>query len=1179
MPCASCGSENEPRRKFCGECGARLAVLCPACGSTNGAGVKFCGECGATLSEQPAVPAPAQSAQRGAPETERRLVSVLFADLVGFTTLSEARDAEEVRDLLSRYFDTCRQLITRYGGTVEKFIGDAVMAVWGAPVAQEDDAERAVRAALELTAAVTALGQDVGAPTLAARAGVLTGEAAVNLAAQGQGMVAGDLVNTASRIQSVAPPGAVFVGDATKHASEAAIDYQDVGEHELKGKAEPVPLYRAVRVVGTVGGTMRATGIEPPFTGRDRELRMIKELFHATAEERRAHLVSVLGLAGIGKSRLSWEFEKYIDGLIDDSRWHRGRCLAYGEGVAFWALSEMVRGRAGILEDEESSSARHKLHVSVLEHINDPEEQRFVEPRLAHLLGLEERGPGDQENLFSAWRIFFERMSETLPVIMVFEDIHWADSALLDFVEYLLDWSKDHPIFVLTLARPDLSERRPTWGAGKRDFTSLFLDPLPPDAMDVLLTAPVPGLPDELRQRILERAEGVPFYAVETVRMLLDRGLLVREGNEYRVTEPIETLEIPETLQALIAARLDGLAADERRMLQDASVLGRTFTVSGLSAMTGLTEGALEPLLTALVRKEVLTVSVDPLSSERGQFGFIQDLVKKVAYDTMSKKERKTRHLAAAAHLLGAADEDEIIEVVAAHYVDAYRAAPADPDAQEIKERATAALVRAGERAASLAANAEAQRHFELAAEMMDDSVARAELLERAGVMASGAGRQDQANDLFERSIELFEGEKRSHPAARVSARLAQVMWDRGRLSDAVERMDRSFQILSKEEPDSDLATLAAQLGRLLFFSGDVDVAADRIEVALEIAEAQGLPETLSQALITKSIILIARARRLEGLALLRYALDVALEHEIPSSALRAYYNLADAGIQADQYQEAMDSVTKGLALARRVGNRYWEWQMLGQVYPFAALGRWEEALDMVGALPAQAVEDSRLAANAFLGIVPFIHINRGDIAAATTSRAVFHGAKESADLQERASNAVGAAALARAEGHDAEALGYAKEAFAIRGMMGIGHEAVKDAFVEGVEAALALERLGDAEEMLAIVEKMPPGRLPQYVEAHARRFRSRMAILQNDTPNVEQGFKNATGMFREMAVPFWMAVTMLEHGEWLVGQERAPDARPLLDEARAVFEGLGAAPWLERLGKVSATIGVEAGS
>jgi tetratricopeptide (TPR) repeat protein len=499
--------------------------------------------------------------------------------------------------------------------------------------------------------------------------------------------------------------------------------------------------------------------------------------------------------------------------------------------------------------------------------------------------------------------------------------------------------------------------------------------------------------------------------------------------------------------------------------------------------------------------------------------------------------------------------------------MDAYRAAPGDPDAQDIKERATGALIRAGERAASLAANAEAQRHFELAAEMMDDTVARAELLERAGVMASGAGRQDEAGELFERSIELFEAEKRSHPAARVSARLAQVMWDRGRLSEAVERMDRSFQILSKEEPDSDLATLAAQLGRLLFFSGDAEVAADRIEVALEIAEAQGLPETLSHALITKSIILISRARRLEALALLRYALDVALEHEIPSAALRAYFNLADAGIQADAYQEAVDSVTKGLAVARRVGNRYWEWQFLGQVYPFEALGMWDEVLEMTRALPPIAVEESRLAANAFLGVVPFIHINRGDLEAAAASRSLFHGAEDSADLQERAADAVGAAALARAEGRYEEALASAKEAFAIRGMMGIGHEAVKDAFVEGIEAALAAGRLDDAEEMLTTVEELPPGRLPQYVEAHARRFRSRIAMIGHGAPpSIEQGLKNAAGMFREMAIPFWMAVTLLEHGEWLIQQDRGAESKPFLDEAREVFEHLEAAPWLARL-------------
>ncbi|MGQ0668241.1 MAG: ATP-binding protein [Actinomycetota bacterium] len=437
--------------------------------------------------------------------------------------------------------------------------------------------------------------------------------------------------------------------------------------------------------------------------------------------------------------------------------------------------------RAGIVEDEEARSASEKLRAAIDEHVPDPAERRFVEPRLAQLLGLEDRGPGDQENLFSAWRILFERMSETLPVVLVFEDVHWADSALLDFVEYVLDWSRDHPIFVLTLARPELMERRPTWGAGKRAFTSQFLEPLPPEAMETLLTGPVPGLPDDLRARILDRAEGVPFYAVETVRMLLDRGLIVREGNAYRTEGPIETLEVPETLQALIAARLDGLAAEERRMLQDASVLGRTFTIRGLSAMTGFAEDELEALLSSLVRKEVLSLSADPMSPERGQYGFLQDLVKKVAYDTMSKKERRGRHLAAATFLesgLGA-EEEEIVEVVAAHYLDAYRTAPDADDADAIRVKAKEMLIRAGERAESLAASAEAQRHFEQAAELAEEPLEEAGLLERAGMMAWKGGRGEVATERFERSIAAFEAHGQTHPAARVSARLAEVMWDR----------------------------------------------------------------------------------------------------------------------------------------------------------------------------------------------------------------------------------------------------------------------------------------------------------------------------------------------------------------------------------------------------------------
>ena len=521
-PCENCGHDNDAGAKFCNGCGASLTLLCSACGSTNPPGARFCNECGAALS---GATAPVQVGAHAADQpSERRLVSVLFADLVGFTPLSESRDPEEVRALLSRYFDTCRRLIELYGGTVEKFIGDAVMAVWGTPIATEDDAERAVRAALDLVAAVSALGQEVGAEDLRARAGVLTGEAAVNLAAVGEGMVAGDVVNTASRLQSVAEPGSVLVGEATRRASEQAIVYESAGSFELKGKEGTTQLWTARRVVSGVGGQLKSQGLEAPFVGRDRELRQIKDLFHICAEEKRAQLVSVTGIAGIGKSRLGWEFYKYFDGIAQSVYWHRGRCLAYGEGVTYWALADMVRMRCQIAEDDEQGAALAKLRAALEEHILDADERQFVEPRLAQLLGLGEHETRERQDLFAAWRLFFERLAETYPTVLAFEDMQWADASLLDFVEHLLEWSRNHPLFVVTLARPELAERRPTWGAGHRNFTSLYLEPLPAAAMEELLAGLVPGLPASLRDQILARAEGVPLYAVETVRMLLDRG-------------------------------------------------------------------------------------------------------------------------------------------------------------------------------------------------------------------------------------------------------------------------------------------------------------------------------------------------------------------------------------------------------------------------------------------------------------------------------------------------------------------------------------------------------------------------------------------------------------------------------------------------------------------------------
>jgi predicted ATPase/class 3 adenylate cyclase len=1088
---------------------------------------------------------------------------VLFADLVGFTTLSESRDAEDMRELLSRYFETARKVVERYGGTVEKFIGDAVMAVWGTPIANEDDAERAVRTALDLVSSVPELGAG-----LKARAGVLTGEAAVTLGAEGQGMVAGDLVNTASRIQSAAEPGSVLVGEVTKRATEAAIAYEDAGRHELKGKSEPMGLYRAVRVTAGRAGALKSAGMEAPFVGRDRELRLAKELFHGSADEKKAQLVSVTGIAGIGKTRLSWEFEKYVDGLADDVFWHRGRCLSYGEGVAYWALAEMVRMRCEILEDEEPGAALAKLHAAIDRYIADPEERRWVAPRLAHLLGLEEGAPGDQENLFSAWRILFERLADQGPTVLVFEDMQWADAGLLDFLEYLLEWSRSHPLFVLALSRPELSEKRPSWGAGKRSFTSLYLEPLSPQAMEELLGGLVPGLPDELRGRILERAEGVPLYAVETVRMLLDRGMLVREGHVYRPNGAVDTLEVPETLHSLIAARLDSLTPDERRLVQDGSVLGKAFTKAGLSALTGLHDAELEQRLSALLRKEILSIQADPRSPERGQYSFLQDIVRWVAYETISKRERKAKHLAAARHLssVWSGEEDEIVEVVAAHYLDAYSAAPEDPDAEEIRTSAREMLVRAADRAASLAANAEAQRAYERAIELGGDPATQAELHEKAGAMAHMGARADAAAAHYEQAIELFGQHGAARRAARVSARRAEIMWERGRLEEALDDMGRSFDALSQAEPDENLASLAAQLGRFRFFVGDFDGALQRSETALELAEALALPEVLSQALNTKALVLYSKGRRNEGLALLRYALEVALEHDKPSSALRAYNNLADLVQHMDRYEEGEQMLSDALALARRAGNRYWELILRGQIYSKYALGKWDEVLTPVSDLLDQELAEVRLALSALVAWAVSAHVHRGELeeAAQMTDRLVEFA--ESADFQERASLASGAARLALGRGDPAEALRLSRQALQQSLLPVLTQEYVKEAVVTAVEATLELGDEAATEELLSMLEQLPPGHGSLFLRAQTSRFRARLSDRRGaPDPQIEEAFKASVGLFLEIAVPFYMGVTQLEYSEWLLGRGRTGDADHLAAEACEIFERLRATPWLER--------------
>jgi class 3 adenylate cyclase/tetratricopeptide (TPR) repeat protein len=852
-----------------------------------------------------------------APISERRLVSILFADLVGFTTLAEGKDAEDTRELLSDYFDLARDVIGRYGGTIEKFIGDAVMAVWGAPTAHEDDAERAVRAALELVDAVRTLG-----PTIQARAGVLTGEAAVTLGATNQGMVAGDLVNTASRLQAAAAPGTVLVGEATHRAAANAIAFEDAGEQTLKGKTSPVPAWRALRVVAELGGRNRSETLEAPFVGRDDELRLLKDLFHATARERRARLVSVVGPAGIGKSRLGWEFSKYTDGVIDTTFWHVGRSPAYGEGISFWALGEMVRRRAGLFETDDETTTRLKIAETLVEYVPDEGDRRWIEPALLTLLGVE-TSTGGSEQLFAAWRTFFERIADQGSVTMVFEDFHYADSGLIDFVDHLLEWSRGVPIFVVTLSRPELLERRPDWGAAKRNFTSLYLEPLDPGAMRELLAGLVPGLPAAAVAGIVARADGIPLYAVETVRMLVAEGRLTIVDGAYRPVGDLTTLAVPETLTALIASRLDGLAPDDRTLVSDAAVIGQSFTPAGLAAVSGVDESELEPRLRGLVRRELLTFETDPRSPERGQYAFVQALIREVAYNTLAKPDRKRRHLAAA-RFFESLETDEIAGALAGHYLAAHANATEGPEADALAGQAKIALEAAASRAVDLSANDQALRFFEQALLVTSDPAETAELLERAGEAASNAsiaGRHEVAERHLRRAIEIRRDLGDRPAIARATAALGRALVNASQASDGIAVLERGSTEFADLDTDPGFVALLGELARAYFLHEDLEPAIEVADRTLAAAERADLSLIIADTLVSKGTALAYLGRAIEGLGLIAAGQALAESNGLDRTVLRAVANRASI-VRSRDPRIGLASARTGVTLARRLGVR-----------------------------------------------------------------------------------------------------------------------------------------------------------------------------------------------------------------------------------------------------------------
>jgi class 3 adenylate cyclase/predicted ATPase len=953
MRCRACGSENPDTARFCGSCGVRQTVSCPHCLADVAPSLRFCTTCGGALPEPRAEP-DAVAEGETASAAERRIISVLFADLENFTPLAESLDPEEVRNVLSAYFEVARAVVARYDGTLEKFIGDAVMAVWGAPSAHEDDPERAVRAGLELLAAVGRLGGAVADKGLRARAAVATGEAAVTLGAEGQGMVAGDLVNTAARLQASAPSGGLLVAEATRHAAEGAIVFEPAGPRNLRGKAAAVETWRAIGPVSQPARG-RGAGHAGLFVGRKHELEELIGLFEQTVRDGRSRLVSVIGIAGIGKSRLAWELERHVDALAYDVAWHTGRAPAYGDGIAFAALAEMVRRRAAIAEGDTAAVARRQLSTVLAQLVPNDGEREWIEPRLAVLLDPTGQVAHEREELFAAWRHFFEAVADLTPAVLVFEDLQWADAGLLDFIDHLAAWAR-RPMLIVTLARPELLDRRPTWGAEQHRFTVIHLDRLGDEVMDQLVDALTPGLPEDGVRRVLDRADGVPLYAVEMARMLLERGDV---GSPGRSGEQASVhVEIPDSLHALIAARIDAQPPGDRTLLLSGSVLGRRFHPDALAVVTGGEPGAVREAIPRLVRRELLAVDDELRSPGRGQVSFVQDLVREVAYRTLSRRERRELHLAAAA-FLEAHEEEEHVEALASHLVEAHAAAPGHADAPATARRAVSALRLAAGRATALHTPALALGHLERAIDLTGDSDVLAELWDEAAVAARAAARLDEAERYLRQLVAWATAAGRADAAAKATAQLASLLLMAQRNEAALRELEVALERVVDLESEPASLELAGQLARGRVLNGEDQAGAEWAERTYAAADRLGLAVVATDALVTLGTARVRLGDPKAGLADLRRAIEQASEHGLLSVELRARNNLAWL-IVTDDPRATLETARDGMELATRMGFGDMALQ-LAAVACAAAIdtGDWEWSLTTLADVDRPALADS----------------------------------------------------------------------------------------------------------------------------------------------------------------------------------------------------------------------------
>ena len=888
-------------------------VTCPACGQENPDGFRLCGMCGAPLA--PTV-APARE--------ERKVVTILFTDLVGSTARAEGLDPEDVRATLSAYYAQLRAELERHGGTVEKFIGDAVMAIFGAPVAHEDDAERAVRAALAIR---DSIGEE-----LQIRTAVNTGEALVALGArpgEGDAMVAGDVVNTAARLQSAAPVNGILVGEGTYRATRQAIDYREAPPVEAKGKAEPIPVWEAVSARSRFGSDVEQK-LRTPLVGRERERSLLADALDRARTEQSVQLVTLVGVPGIGKSRLVAELFQILEADPDLINWRQGRSLPYGERLSFWALGEIVKAHAGILESDGAATAEEKLVAMVEELSEDEQERDWIGRHARPLVGLEGGVRAEREEAFAAWRRLLEAAAERRTLVLIFEDLHWADDGLLDFVDHLADWATTVPLLIVGTARPELLDRRPGWGGGKRNAFTLSIGALSDEETAVLLQRLLdrPVLDAEAQQAVLRRAEGNPLYAEEYARMLAEHG----EGD----------LSLPETVQGLIAARVDGLAPDEKALLQDASVIGKVF-------WPGALPGADPRVLHGLERKEFVRRDRRSAIAGETQFAFLHGLVRDVTYGQIPRAERAQKHRQAAEWLGSLAGDraEDHAEMLANHYREAVSLSEAAGlDTAVLREPARQAFADASRRAFSLSAGQTAL-DFALAALALTepDSAERPEL-ELLGAYASRLVDSQDVPELLESAIQGFVAQDDYEHAAEAAALRSSDAFFRGDVAASRDAVARAVEFARRAPPSPSAGRALSQAARgAEILDRDFPRALELAREALAIAEDAGDQELAASCLNTIGLARV-HAGDAGGIEELERSVQLA---EAAGSAFHLHTglnNLANSLWQVGRLEEGSIRIREARALCERYGfGSGLEWNDAELVYDSSFRGDLEQTV------------------------------------------------------------------------------------------------------------------------------------------------------------------------------------------------------------------------------------------